>query len=281
MDYSIIKIGVEVINRIQIYYFSGTGNTAFVVKKLAKELESLGNVVNIDSCENIKEINNDFDVLGIAFPIHSSYAPKVFSELLDKLPKVNNMPLFGIVTCGYIAGDVLRFEGKKLETKGYVPFLYRNILVGNNMHLPKLCPLKVTTKEKLDKRLIKINNQIIDISIKVNNKTKDIRGNNILGKIFGISQRVFGKIHTKHNFKGFEADESCTKCKLCIKNCPTKNIVLKDNKVIFEDKCIVCMRCYNFCPTKSIQMTNKTKNIEKYIRYKGPKGLGSKTQVNK
>ncbi len=268
-------------NKIQIYYFSGTGNTAFIVKKLAKELEGLGNVVNIDSCENVEDINNDFDILGIAFPIHSSYAPKVFSELLEKFPKVNNIPFFGVVTSGYMAGDVLSFEGKKLEEKGYIPFLYRNIIVGNNLHLPKLCPLKVVKKEKLDKRLTKINRQIIDISIKVNNKTKDIRGNDIIGKIFGEVQRISGKIHIKHNFKGFQADEGCTRCKLCIKNCPTNNIVFVKNKVLFEDKCIVCMRCYNFCPTQSIQMTNKSRNIEKYIRYKGPEELGFKTTFNK
>ena len=268
-------------NKIQIYYFSGTGNTAFIVKHLARDLERLGNVVNIDSCENVKDIGNDFDILGVAFPIHSSYAPKVFSEFLEKLPKVNNIPLFGIITSGYMAGDVLSFEGKKLEEKGYVPFLYRNIIVGNNLHLPRLCPLKVTKKQTLDNRLIKINSQIKDIAIKINNKTKDIKGNNIIGKIFGLSQRSIGKIHEEHNFKGFNSDESCIKCKWCIKNCPTNNIVFKDNKIIFEDKCIVCMRCYNFCPKKAIQMTDKTKNTRKYIRYTGPEGLGCNTLFNK
>ena len=90
-------------------------------------------------------------------------------------------------------GNVLSFEGKKLEGKGYVPFLYRNIIVGNNLHLPRLCPLKVTKKPNLDKRVIKINSQIEDIAIKVNNKTRDIKGNNIIGKLFGVTQRSIGK----------------------------------------------------------------------------------------
>lgn len=69
-------------SRIQIYYFSGTGNTKFIVNKIAKKLSILGNEVNINSCEENKEINYDYDVLGI-------------------------------VTSAYIAGDVLAFEGKK------------------------------------------------------------------------------------------------------------------------------------------------------------------------
>lgn len=268
-------------SKIQIYYFSGTGNTAFILRKLVESLEKLGNIVNIHSCEEVKNISNDFDILGIAFPIHSSYAPKVFMNFLDKLPEVNNMPLFGIVTSGYMAGDVLSFEGKKLEEKGYVPFLYRNIVVGNNLHLPRLCPLKVTSKDKLGKRLLRINKEIDDIAIKINNKTKDLRGDNIIGKLFGVSQRSVGKIYEKYNFNGFNSDDSCTKCKWCINNCPTNNIVLKDDKIIFNSKCILCMRCYNFCPKKAIQVTDKTKDSRKYIRYAGPQGLGCKTIFNK
>lgn len=263
--------------KIQIYYFSGTGNTDFVVKELAKCLEKLGNVVSVDSCENTQYINNDYDVLGVAFPIHSSYAPKVFQEFLKKLPVANNIPFFGVVTSGYMAGDVLSLEGKKLKEKGYVPFLYRNIVVGNNLHLPILCPLKVTRKEKLDKRLPRINDQVLDIAAKVNSKTKDIRGNSIIGKSFGILQRSIGKVHERINFKGFISDENCIKCGWCIRNCPTKNISVENNKVVFGNNCIVCMRCYSFCPKKAIQMTNKTKNLEKYVRYNGPQGLGCNT----
>lgn len=109
-------------SRIQIYYFSGTGNTAFIVNKIAEKLRLLGNEVNVISCEDHKNIKDDFDMFGIAFPIHSSYAPKVFSNFLDNLPKNDGSHLFGIVTSGYMAGDVLVFEGKKLERKGYLPF---------------------------------------------------------------------------------------------------------------------------------------------------------------
>ena len=267
-------------SRIQIYYFSGTGNTAFIVNKIAEELRVLGNEVNVNSCEEHKNIKCDFDMLGIAFPIHSSYAPKVFSNFLDKIPKNDGAYLFGIVTSGYVAGDVLAFEGKKLERKGYLPFLYRNIIIGNNLHLPILCPLKVTKKQKIDKRLIRIESQINDIVLKINNRTKDIRGNNLLGILFGVSQRSIGKVHEKLIFKGFISDEKCTKCKWCIKNCPTNNIVLIDDRIIFEDRCIICMRCYNFCPNKSIQITNKTKNTSKYVRYEGPEGLGIRTTFN-
>lgn len=267
-------------NYILIVYFSGTGNTNLVVNKVAAELESLGNKVKIVSCESSEEIDNDFDILGIAFPIHSSYAPSVFKEFLNKLPDGNDTPLFGIVTSGYMAGDVLTFEGKSLEKRGYKPFLYRNIIVGNNLHLPVLCPLKVTKKEKIDRRLVRIDKQIKDIALKVNDRTKDLRGNDLVGRLFGAAQRSIGRVHEEVNFKGFTADDSCIKCLWCVNNCPSNNIVFENEKVVFGDKCIKCMRCYNFCPNRAIQMTKKTKK-KRYVRYRGPEGLGCRTNINK
>lgn len=226
-------------SKIQIYYFSGTGNTFLVVEKLAKYLRKLGNVVNFTSCEKVERIESDCDIIGIAYPIHTSTAPKIFSEFLEKMPIVDNKPLFGIVTSGYMAGDVLNYESKILIQKGYNPFLFRNIVVANNLHLPFLCPLKVTKQSVINKRLIKIERKINKIAIDINNKNLDIRGNNILGNLFGYLQRRYGVIHEERNFKGFMCSDSCTKCKWCINNCPTKNIKISSGKIVFGNRCIL------------------------------------------
>ncbi len=267
-------------SKIQIYYFSGTGNTFLVIDKLAKCLRELGHTVEATSCEKTEIIDVSCDILGIAYPIHSSVAPKIFSEFIDKLPNENNKPLFGVVTSGYMAGDVLSYESKSIIKKGYKPILFRNIVVANNLHLPILCPLKVTKQQTIRKRLKRIDYQVKDIAMKIDKGIIDIRGNGSIGKIFGVSQRLVGRRHEKINFKGFTTSENCIKCEWCIRNCPTQNIMVKDKEITFGDNCILCMRCYNFCPKEAIQVTNKTKNIKKYKRYKGPIALGNKTSFN-
>ena len=264
-------------SKINIYYFSGTGNTYFVVQKLKIHLENLGNSVAIFSCENVQEIDTDCDIVGIAFPIHNSFAPEIFSQFLDKFPQQTNMPLFGVVTSGYVAGDVLDYEVKKLKQKGYKPFLLRNIVVANNMHLPYICPLKVTSNKIIEKRLDKIEKKVADISIKINNQISDLRGNDLCGKIFGILQRTIGDMHEKNSFKGFHGSDNCVSCNWCVKNCPTSNITLGTNTVLFGEECILCMRCYNFCPLNAIQMTDKTENTKYYKRYQGIEDKGHKT----
>lgn len=263
--------------KIQIYYFSGTGNTALIINKLSEYLRELGNKVTTESCENVKEINFDFDILGIAFPIHSSYTPKIFRDLIQRLPVVNSIPIFGIVTAGYTAGDVIGYELREINKKGYIPLLYENVVVGNNLYLPRLCPLKVTSQEKLEKRLVKIDKKLKGTAVKINSEIKSLKGNGPLGKIFGGVQRPSGKIHEAINFKGFYADEKCINCNWCITNCPTNNIEVKEGKITFKDNCLICMRCYSFCPRKAIQTAKRTKN-SKYTRYAGPLGLGMKTK---
>lgn len=265
-------------SKIQIYYFSGTGNTFYVLDRLAKRLRELGNTVNFTSCERVEKIDYECDIVGIAFPIHTSTAPKIFSEFLKKMPVVDNKPLFGIVTSGYMAGDVLKYETQCLIEKGYKPFLLRNIVIANNLHLPFLCPLKVTKQKVIDKRLIKIDKKISKIAINIDNKTIDIRGNNIIDIMFGVLQRSFGVVHEKKNFKGFTCSDDCIKCKWCVNNCPTKNIQICGDKIKFHNNCLLCMRCYNFCPCTAIQVTSKTRNSSKYKRYKGPRSLAHKTE---
>lgn len=44
----------------------------------------------------------------------------------------------------------------------------------------------------------------------------------------------------------------CVGCGKCAKNCPVRNITLRDG-VTFKDKCIYCQRCIHGCPVNAIK----------------------------
>ncbi len=60
--------------KISLHYYSGAGNTKFITKKIVKSFEDKIHSVHLNRItdDSIKNIKDDFDVLGIGFPIYFS-----------------------------------------------------------------------------------------------------------------------------------------------------------------------------------------------------------------
>ncbi|MEW6233713.1 MAG: EFR1 family ferrodoxin, partial [Chloroflexota bacterium] len=209
--------------KINIYYFSGTGNTAWVVRRLAERLIGLGDEVTTTSCEQVdpSAVNPaTCDVMGIAFPIHSSFVPPIFRDFLQELPPGAGKPLFAVTTAGYWAGDMAWYGVKPLEAKGYQPFLLSNVLMGNNLHLPVLSPLPVTRSEKMVRRLEIASRKVDRLANFIHQRKPHVEGIDPLGRLLGIAQRSVAESFEARAFKGFFADGGCTRCGWCVRHCP-------------------------------------------------------------
>lgn len=260
--------------KINVYYFSGTGNTAWVVHRLAERLTDLGDKVTAVSCEDVSASAIDpaaCDVMGVAFPVHASFAPAAFRDFLDVMPPGKGRLLFAVTTAGYAAGDTAWYAVKPLRDKGYEPFLLGNVVMGNNFYIPPMDFLPVTLPEKMPHKLEKARRKISDLAELVHRREPYVEGTGPFGRLLGISQRWSMNFEALI-FKDFFVDESCTRCGWCVRHCPANNIEMNGAGVKFLGNCILCMRCYSFCPVRAIQATEKTKNIEKYRRYQGPEG---------
>jgi Pyruvate/2-oxoacid:ferredoxin oxidoreductase delta subunit len=53
--------------------------------------------------------------------------------------------------------------------------------------------------------------------------------------------------------KSFYASAKCTKCNLCINNCPVKAIKTVNGKPFWTFRCQSCMKCMTDCPAKAIE----------------------------
>ena len=255
--------------KIDIYYFSGTGNTAWVVHRLAERLTGLGDEVTIASCEQVAASEVDpaaCDVMGIAFPVHASFAPPIFRDFLRDLPPDNGKPLFAVTTAGYAAGDTAWYAVRPLREKGYEPFLMDNVLMGNNLYMPGL-PALFPSPEKMVPRLGKAKQKIGALADLIHRHERHVKGASPSGRLLGIIQRA---TFDWFPFK-FYVQDNCTRCGWCVRHCPTHNIEMTDEGIEFRDRCTQCMRCFNFCPVQAIQMPGATKS-GKRRRYRGPEG---------
>jgi ferredoxin/flavodoxin len=261
------------VSRIDIFYYSGTGNTAWVVHRLAKRLVELGDQVRATSCEDISPCAVDpaaCDVMGLALPIYSSFAPRVMGEFLRALPPGGDKPLFAVASAGYVAGDVCWYATKSLRAKGYDPFLYGNVIMPNNFFIPPMAILPVTPPERVPAVLGRAERKIGRLADFIHRREMHLEGIGVLGRLVGILQRMAGEGFETRFFGPFFADHDCTLCGWCVEHCPVGNIEMGQDGPRFLDHCMLCLRCYSFCPVQAVQATERTRNAQKFRRYAGP-----------
>ncbi len=64
--------------------------------------------------------------------------------------------------------------------------------------------------------------------------------------------------------KNYTVDDKCNGCSICQKVCPVNNIIMEDNKPLWNKKCEQCYACLQWCPKESIQVGKKTIGVKRY-----------------
>lgn len=253
-------------SKITIVYFSGTGNTAWVVQQLAERLTELGDAVQSFSCEEIAPQDaalTDCDALGVAFPVHASWAPKSFRPFLAQLPPVKGRPLFVIACAAYFGGDATWYAARPLAARGYAPFLYANVFMPNNLY-------PVPGPEQVARIAKKASRKIDKLAPLIHQRRRHIEGVHPLGWLGGYTQRWSFAPLERMMQRYLFADDTCNRCGWCVEHCPVGNIELTEDSVRFLGNCTFCARCFHQCPQQAIQFTNATRNESRFRRYPGP-----------
>ncbi len=264
------------------FYFSGTGNTKWVVEEFDKIVINTLNdseIISIESIDNnnfsflIEKIKNS-DFIGFANPIYGGNIPPImltFIKNLIKMVENENIaikPVYIINTFAYVNGFG-PFCAKKLFKKSCFKIIsYINIRLGNNISLPNF-RVKLTDKAILNKRKnIAIENLIssVDLILKGKKKISGI-GPYLIPNIL-IRKKSIIAIKNNYNVLSINCD-TCSRCMKCVNSCPTKSIKYENNSFSFLSSCTACMRCYNNCHSYSILFQGKYVDPDLYERYHG------------
>ena len=240
-------------NNIDIYVFSGTGNTLLVANKISE-------VFNNNSCQskvykmesvNPKNINLN-STIGIGWTVAFWNTYPLVRNWIDNLPNGNNTEVFLFDTMGDSSCKMIAHIAKILEKKNYKIIGAKGFIMPNNF----LLVLKDSkNKERIEKTFNKVELYTKGI----------IAGNGEISKpnIFSfIAFKITGFVTTKlwltklaKKIMKFKVDKNeCNRCGTCVNLCPTENIEIEDIPR-FKDKCIFCLRCVSYCPQQA--MSNK------------------------
>ena len=245
--------------RICLFLFSGTGITKYVVDTLINEFKKKQIFVDLFIIESTYLEHIEFDtyqMLGIAYPVHSFNAPKIVIDFAKKIPMTNKMEAFIISTAGgdsFLNNSSSRLLIQILKNKNFNVFFDKQYIMPSNFIL------------KDDKTIVQ--NKIIAVNIekqmtvdKIVNCISYRQKENIVSKLIAIIGRLEW-VGLRIVQRIFYVNKDCIRCEMCIKNCPKNNIALTEKSLTFKRKCMLCMRCLYLCPIQCI----KAKRVFKFI----------------
>jgi ferredoxin/flavodoxin len=255
--------------KINMFYFSGTGFTERVAKNLSAEFSALGHEAMLEyipdallamkkAGKHKTDPEQDFDMLGILYPIHSFNAPEIVVKFARKLPQGKGQRAFIVKTAGGKSplnsgsSDLLK---KILSRKGYKVTYEEVIQMPANFivrYEDEVIRQLITDAERLLKVIAE---EIVKGRRKLFHPGFGVKAAARLGRVEWIGAHFIAKLH-------FKVSDSCNLCKICVRDCPTKNIRVENECIKFGANCTFCMRCIYACPQKAIHLRKPLGAIE-------------------
>ncbi len=245
-----------------VVYFSGTGGTARAADAVAAALVSRGVSVNKQEIHHSNVIENGGeDLLVLLFAVHAMNAPEPVYRWLTSMKSVQGTPAAVLSVSG--GGEVFPNKAcrvssiKRLKKKGY-DVIYEDMLVmPSNMNPATPDDLAVKLVQVLPQKAQKIAD---DLLAGVKRRTKPGLVNRSVSVLCEMEK--FGA----HQFgKGLFANEKCTGCGWCARQCPSGNISMAGKAPVFNGKCVMCFRCVYGCREQAI----KAKFMKSFLNQNG------------
>lgn len=234
-----------------IFYFSGTGNSAWAARQLAcltddetYDITTLSKQPNVQTAKQI----------GFVFPIYAWGAPEVMTAFAKRLAKSHTFT-FGVCTCGGEAGLAMKAFSKCYPLdSSYSLIMPNNYIVG----------MDTDDEEEIERKLSHAREELQKISRQILNRERVYRVHE--GTLAGLKSSVanFGFNKFARSVNPFSVTDSCNSCGLCAAKCPASAISLKDGKPVWKTQCFQCVRCINECPKQAIQYGKSTAGRRRY-----------------
>jgi len=266
--------------KFSIFYFSGTGNTKWAVDEFKSNIIKRNHECIVHSIDaeiiELEKIISEADIIGFAFPIYGANMPNIIIKFIDGFKNILNItykkPSFIITTAGYIDACGPFIANKLLRRNGFRLIGYVNLKLSNNISTPKI-RTNFPTNAKMKIRMQKGKEEIESLINRIIGKRRYIKNIGVY-LIPGILIRRATRNAQKDNYLALSVNqEKCSKCMLCINDCPTNSIIFSNGEFSFLPSCTSCMKCYNFCPTCAIYHEGKYADPNIYKRYKGPQSI--------
>lgn len=244
-----------------IFYFSQSGNSLYVAKKLAKIIGNTKLISIPEAIYNNKYKYCNYERIGFIIPLYFMSMPNMVQEFISKLEIPKDSYIFSIatraITKGRIFHDIdilLNKKNIKIDYGEYITFPDSYIKWSEAPKEKTL--LKVF--QKSEKHIHLIANKVLNEQVYRENE-------GFILKLISLVVYTIWKSRLKSISKSLKINNFCIGCGICEKTCPAGNIKLENGIPIWSNRCEDCMACVQHCPKKAIYFNSKTINKKRYI----------------
>jgi len=246
----------------EIFFFSGTGNSLWVAKELAKALPAPTNLKGIVAYNEGDTLIKDTERLGFVFPVYSWGPPRIVANFLKRLKIEGNPFIFSVVTCGGSHGATLAHLNNFLQGQG------KHLDAGYALRFPgNYTPLYGAPKDEQCKKLLEEAKKKLEAILPeiLEKRSGVVESDFFFLRPLSYIMYPFFRFGLQFCSNQFWVTEACTHCGLCVKICPVGNIRQEVGKHPEWGKmCEQCMACLQHCPTEAIQFSVLTKGRRRY-----------------
>jgi ferredoxin len=250
----LITVERLITNQIEIYYFSGTGNSLHVARELQKRIPDT-NLIPIVSLLHEDAVTTNGETVGFVFPIYLTALPLPVTNFIKKLDLNSATYIFALATRSgsphrafVDIEKILKKSGKSLDS-------YFTLNMGTNYLDP------IPTQEEIAELESIVQDRLDSIQHIIINKEKDReKDTDVTAPLpFGLL-RLYPLLMALAEFAGlkhrFYSDSKCTGCGTCERVCLSQKITMTDKKPVWQENvtCYMCYACLNFCPVRSVQL---------------------------
>ena len=246
-----------------IYYHTGTGNSLWTARTLARELGEGTEVLPMARWRR-GLVSTASECVGLVFPVHMWGVPSPILDFLSRLEVPPSTYLFGVaVNAGQVSRTLVQLQevcaARGLELKS-----------GCSVVLPSnYIPWGGPGPEERQARLHQEARERIKAfaALVRDRKMHPVdRGPFWQRLLFtGMYRMTLGQIPGMD--RRFWVDERCNGCGFCAEVCPAANITLEQGKPAWHHRCEQCLACIQWCPRTALQYGPKT---PRYPRYHHP-----------
>ena len=230
-----------------ILYFTGTGNSLHIARKLADGNTEL---LSIPQLMRKGDLEITADEIGIIYPVYGHMPPNMVRRFIQQA-KLTADYKFAVLTYGNICANAAELWNEVSRKAGQNFDYIATILMVDNW----LPDFDMNEQIKLDKHipenLSRIKVEIAERKAWVQPSTEQDRMmHDYFMQYAGLDPEVG---FLKRSEKTFVITDACIECEVCKDLCPRGNFTIGLDGVHLSGDCEFCFSCIHNCPQKAIQ----------------------------